>query len=197
MSQFLARWAKLYSDPTPAERALEPVVASLGVRYRFQHPLWALGVFPDFVLLDDRVVIEVDDPSHFTAKGRTRDEERTKKLTNAGWTVVRCTNAEALSDPGAALTRMLIEAGLPYRPHRNDTKLPAAAPTTTEQIRAGSPASERSGKSTSSDVNTADPEIAPASSGARSKSRAATARTYRAHKKSPAKATTNNKAITP
>lgn len=38
----LRRWAALYADPTPAEQAIEPAIASMGVPYRFQHPLWAL-----------------------------------------------------------------------------------------------------------------------------------------------------------
>ena len=41
MSMMLARWSKLYRL-TDAESALEPAVASMGTRYRVQHPLWAL-----------------------------------------------------------------------------------------------------------------------------------------------------------
>lgn len=108
----LTRWAKLYGAPTPAEVAIEPSIAALGTRYRFQHPLWALRVFPDYVLLDHRVVIEVDDPGHRTRAGRARDAERTRKLNDAGWRVVRCTNDEALRDPRGAVKRMLLEANL-------------------------------------------------------------------------------------
>lgn len=115
MNLLLTRWAKLYSQQTPAERALEPAVASLGVPYRFQHPLWALALFPDFVLLDDRVVLEVDDPSHATKRKRAADEKRSDKLARAGWRVARCTNAEALADPRAAVNRMMAELGLAHR----------------------------------------------------------------------------------
>jgi very-short-patch-repair endonuclease len=111
----LSHWARLYSNQTNAEKALEPAVASLGVRYRTQHPLWALGVFPDFVLLDERVVIEVDDPSHNTAKKKAADRDRTAKLKKAKWTVVRCTNAEALSDPYGTVDKLMQAAGLPHR----------------------------------------------------------------------------------
>lgn len=111
---FLSRWAKLYSNQTPAERALEPAIAKLGVRYRCQHPLWALRVFPDFVLPDQRVVIEVDDPSHSTKAAKLRDAERTLKIERAGWKVVRCQNAEALADPIGTLNRLMIEAKLPH-----------------------------------------------------------------------------------
>lgn len=112
IDQFLRRWSKLYSQPTPAEQALEPAIAALGTRYRFQHPIWALRLFPDFVLLDHRVVIEVDDPSHRTSKKRKADAERTKRLERAGWRVVRCTNEEAIEDPVGTVERLLTAAGL-------------------------------------------------------------------------------------
>jgi very-short-patch-repair endonuclease len=86
----LRRHAALYANPTPAELAIEPAVASLGTPYRFNHALWALGVFPDFVLLRQRLVIEVDGKEHRTPSGRRKDEARTKKLNAAGWSVVRC-----------------------------------------------------------------------------------------------------------
>jgi very-short-patch-repair endonuclease len=95
----LRRWAALYADQTPAEAALEPALASLGVPYRFQHPLWALRVFPDFVLHQHKLVIEVDDPSHARPAKKRADAERTRKIESAGWKVVRCTNEEALRDP--------------------------------------------------------------------------------------------------
>jgi very-short-patch-repair endonuclease len=110
---FLSKWAKLYSNMTPAERNLEPAIAKLGVRYRCQHPLWALRVFPDFALPDQRVVIEVDDPSHTTKSARLKDAERTLKIERAGWKVVRCTNDDALSDPIGTVNRLMTEAHFP------------------------------------------------------------------------------------
>jgi very-short-patch-repair endonuclease len=122
-SLFLTRWARLYSDPTPAERALEPAVAALGRPYRFQHPLWHLGYFPDFALTADRVIFEVDDPGHRRAAARARDRVRTERLIRAGWRVFRCTNAEALADPVAAVARMAQAAGLV------PSQVPTTAPT--------------------------------------------------------------------
>lgn len=104
---FLERWSKLYTNQTEAEAAIEPAIAKLGIRYRFQHPLWGLRVFPDFVLLDHKVVIEVDDKSHRTSKKRKEDAERTARLKAAGWRVVRCTNEEAIADPHGTLERIL------------------------------------------------------------------------------------------
>lgn len=115
---FLLRWAKLYSSPTDAETALEPAIASLGIPYRFQHPLWGLSVFPDFVLLNDRVVIEVDDASHSTSAKRKADIERTAKLNKHKWTVVRCSNAEAIADPYGTVDKLMTLLELPYRTNR-------------------------------------------------------------------------------
>lgn len=109
---FLMRWAKLYSNLTPAEQALEPAVAALGVPYRVQHPIWALRVFPDFALPTLHLIIEVDDPSHNTRAKRQKDAERTAKLRARGWTVVRCSNQQALEDPRGTVTRLLREAGI-------------------------------------------------------------------------------------
>lgn len=113
-NQMWGRWVKLYAGTRP-EHALEPAVAALGRPYRFQHPLWHLGVFPDFALIADRVIFEVDGEEHFTGPGRAKDEERTGKLNADGWTVVRCTNREAVENPWAAVNRMAIQAGLSAR----------------------------------------------------------------------------------
>lgn len=115
---FLMRWSKLYANPTEAEAAIEPAIATLGVRYRFQHPLFGLRLFPDFVLPDYRVVIEVDDKSHYTKKRREADAERTDRMNKAKWTVVRCSNEEAMEDPYGAVDKMMEEAGLPLRTRR-------------------------------------------------------------------------------
>lgn len=112
---FLMRWAKLYSHPTEAEAALEPAIASLGTPYRFQHPLWGLSLFPDFALLNDRVIIEVDDASHNTTKKKKEDIERTAKLTKHNWRVVRCTNAQAIDYPYETIDKLMEELGLPHR----------------------------------------------------------------------------------
>jgi len=119
---FLLRWSKLYANPTSAEASIEPAIASLGVRYRFQHPLFGLRLFPDFILPDYRVVIEVDDRSHRTKKKREADEERTQRLNHGGWTVVRCSNEEAEEDPYGAVDRMMGEAGLDLRTRRESLK---------------------------------------------------------------------------
>lgn len=118
------RWVRLYRG-TRAELALEPAVAALGRPYRFQHPVWELGVFPDFVLTADGWIIEVDGEEHFTPAGLAADEERTRRLVAAGYRgVVRCTNREAVEAPYATVNRMMIQAGLPWRCEAPDDLVP-------------------------------------------------------------------------
>ncbi len=107
----LARWAKLYKL-TDAEKALEPALARRGYCYRVQHPIWALGYFLDFALPQHKIAIEVDDESHRTKAKKAADAKRTARLARAGWTVVRCTNEDALTDPDGTVSRLLQAAGL-------------------------------------------------------------------------------------
>lgn len=109
-------WGALYKL-TPAEYALEPAVASLGVRYRTQFPLWlwhnvSLPYFLDFALLDYRVAIEVDDPGHMKPSQMRKDKERSRRLLDHGWRVVRCSNEDSLHNPVATVNRLMIQAGL-------------------------------------------------------------------------------------
>lgn len=110
----LSRWASLYANQTVAEMALEPEIAKLGIPYRFQHPIWSLRLFPDFVLLGPRLVIEVDDKSHLSTKKKAADAERTGRLNSRGWKVVRCSNEDAIKDPAGTLVRLLTEAKLEH-----------------------------------------------------------------------------------
>jgi very-short-patch-repair endonuclease len=109
---FLKWWAGAYSNPTPAEAALEPAVAALGLPYRFQHPIWGLRYRLDFALPTLKLALEVDDPSHTGKAKRAKDKARTAKLEKVGWTVARTTNAAVLADPVAALDAMLRAAGI-------------------------------------------------------------------------------------
>lgn len=114
-SKFLQWWASAYSNPTEAEAALEPAIAALGLRYRVQHPVFALNYRVDFALPDLRVIIEVDDRSHREKAKQQSDAERTQKLNAHGWTVLRTTNEAALTDPRGTVARLMTDAGLTDR----------------------------------------------------------------------------------
>jgi hypothetical protein len=61
----------------------------------------------DFVLLDDKIIIEVDGKSHLTPKQRAKDVYHTMKLMAMGWRVVRCTNEEAINHPHVTVAELL------------------------------------------------------------------------------------------
>lgn len=107
---FLRNWARLYTTQTPAERALEPAIAALGVPYRAQHPFFGLRHIADFALLDDKLIIEVDGKSHETATQIRKDLKHTLGLMKMGWRVVRCKNEEAVADPEACVRACLERA---------------------------------------------------------------------------------------
>lgn len=109
MSPMHARWSRLYRG-TKAELVIEEAVAALGIPYRTNFPGFIFGFryFPDFLLPTLGVVLEIDDRSHGTPEKQASDAERTKILQDLfGWRVARCTNAEALENPKAAVQRML------------------------------------------------------------------------------------------
>jgi very-short-patch-repair endonuclease len=107
------RWGKLYKG-TPAELALEPAVAALGIAYRTQLPgfLYGFRFFPDVFIPQLGLIIEVDDRRHDKADKIAADAERTEQLEAHGWRVVRCTNDEATQDPHGTLSRLLRVAGI-------------------------------------------------------------------------------------
>lgn len=113
---------------TPAEHAIEGAIASLGVKYRWQYPLYCieeekpLRYFPDFAIWIPatgtatgkalKVCLEVDDPSHDTKEKRAADAERTRHLRSKGWTVVRCLNEDAIRYPVATVNKLLRQIGV-------------------------------------------------------------------------------------
>lgn len=107
MSFMLQNWGRLYHNLTDAEQALEPAVAALGKRYRVQHPFFGLYLIADFVLLDDKIVIEVDGSSHDTLDQKRKDLKHTIALEARGWAVLRCKNEEALHDPYGTVDLLL------------------------------------------------------------------------------------------
>lgn len=99
----------LYRNQTRHERAVERVVATLGVPYRFQH--LELGgkcnAILDFAFPDLRVALEVDGEDHATPAKRKSDLERSARLATQGWKVVRITNGDVDMDPVGSVKRAL------------------------------------------------------------------------------------------
>lgn len=106
-------WAHLTRNPTRPELALEPLVASLAVPYRFQYQIPGTKWIADFALVMDRVLIEVDGASHESEKARAADRERDARTAKLGWRTVRMSNEKALalasSERGSAQLATLLE----------------------------------------------------------------------------------------
>ncbi len=111
-------WTGLYPG-TPAERALEPYIASLGHPYRTQFPyfIWGLKMFPDFVMPTVGIVLEVDDPSHEETEKQKADAVKASTLEDLGWRVLRCSNWEAFNAPSVVIGR--IQSVLATQGHRD------------------------------------------------------------------------------
>jgi len=110
VSIHLKRWARLYTKMTAPELAIEPVVASLGVPYRVQHPFFDMGIFSDFAFPTLMIILEVDGSSHESEKAKEKDRVRDEALAERGWRTVRVSNEWALSADEQALRECL---GLP------------------------------------------------------------------------------------
>jgi very-short-patch-repair endonuclease len=91
----------LRRDMTGAERKLWTCLRGeqLDVKFRRQHPFG--NYILDFVCLDRKLVVEVDGSQHMDEIAC--DEERSQKLRDAGFTVLRFWNNEVLNETEAVV----------------------------------------------------------------------------------------------
>lgn len=84
--------------PTEAEAVMWNVLRGkkFGVRFRRQHPI--NDYIADFVCLSHNLVIEIDGGYHTEEEVKLKDEERTSYLGKEGFSVIRFTNEQVLSD---------------------------------------------------------------------------------------------------
>lgn len=110
----LGYWYKLYHSPSIAEVTFESAIASLGIPYRFQHPI-SNKYFMDYALPTIKINIEVDGATHLTYTQKNKDKVKTAFLNDRGWTTIRVLNEEVMLDPYKAIDRLMAELGFPYR----------------------------------------------------------------------------------
>ncbi len=101
----LGYWHRLYSRPTLPEMTIEPVIASLGIPYRFQHIL--MPYVADFAFPTLGIILEVDGSSHDSEKAKEKDRARDEALAKRGWRTVRVSNERAMSMDSAELRQLL------------------------------------------------------------------------------------------
>ena len=84
--------------PTEAEAVLWNYLSGdkLGVHFRRQHPIY--GYIPDFVCINQKLVIEIDGGYHLEGEQPEKDAERTSYLNQAGYVVLRFTNDEVIGN---------------------------------------------------------------------------------------------------
>lgn len=104
-AKLLAQWAELVSKQTAAELAFERELCKAGVRYRFQHLIWKY--IPDFALLDQMALVELDGDSHDSAEAKLKDAERDAWLKKQGWRVYRFRNEDAMRDAKGCVALVL------------------------------------------------------------------------------------------
>ncbi|HVZ99947.1 MAG TPA: DUF559 domain-containing protein [Caulobacterales bacterium] len=98
-------------DPTSTEARMWALLRDRRYRafkFRRQHAIGPYVV--DFACVAERLVIEVDGPSHDRADQRAFDAERTAFLERAGWRVVRMSTADVYA--GIANIAPILDAAL-------------------------------------------------------------------------------------
>ena len=96
--QMLNEYAKqLRKSMTEAETILWEELRQLdGYHFRRQHPI--NDFIADFICLSAHLIIEVDGKYHDMPQQQTEDDMRTDALSKMGYTVVRFTNEEIITD---------------------------------------------------------------------------------------------------
>lgn len=90
-----------------AERIFEEALVKHQVRYRTQYPMGGGVYILDFFIIDLRLVVEIDDPSHEKPERQKRDALKNAYLAKQGYRVVRVTNAQVLADAPGVVARIL------------------------------------------------------------------------------------------
>ncbi|MFT3683061.1 MAG: methylmalonyl-CoA mutase family protein [Ferruginibacter sp.] len=85
------------ATPTDAEAVLWQHIRDkqLGIKFRRQHIIDRY--IADFISLENRLIIEVDGSIHQLPENKESDEQRTQRLNELGYTVLRFSNNEVLS----------------------------------------------------------------------------------------------------
>lgn len=89
---------KLKENPTEAEKILWEAICDkqLGCKFRRQHIIDLYIV--DFICLEEKLIVEIDGGYHSDPEQIAKDEERTKRLEELGYRVVRFTNEEVIAN---------------------------------------------------------------------------------------------------
>lgn len=90
----LEKAREMRNNPTEAEALLWNYLDGnkTGFHFRRQHPIF--GYIPDFVCLEKKLIIEIDGGYHFEGEQPEKDKERSERLSEEGYTILRFKNEE-------------------------------------------------------------------------------------------------------
>jgi very-short-patch-repair endonuclease len=82
----------------------------MGLGFRRQVPV--AGYIVDFACPDKKLIVEVDGSQHGETEAALNDAERTRRLEEDGWTVIRFWNDDVLRDIDGVCNHIITVAGL-------------------------------------------------------------------------------------
>jgi chorismate synthase len=94
-------------NPTAAESKLWEEVRNRkihGCKFRRQHPV--NGFIPDFICLENKLIVEIDGEYHNEEEQKKYDEIRTKWLAAGNYRMLRFSNVEVLNNTGNVIERI-------------------------------------------------------------------------------------------
>nr|WP_247749059.1 MULTISPECIES: DUF559 domain-containing protein [unclassified Rhizobium] len=81
----------------------------MGLSFRRQMPI--AGYIVDFACPSHRLIVEVDGSQHGASEAVSYDKQRTLRLQQDGWTVLRFWNDDILKDIGAVCLHIVLSTG--------------------------------------------------------------------------------------
>lgn len=94
------RKAQLTKKETPAEMVMKKILDALGLKYKFQYPVWTHKSFyvVDFFIKGYKLVIEVDGRQHRRKSQMKYDKKRTQIIERRNLKVLRFWNDEVMNE---------------------------------------------------------------------------------------------------
>ena len=111
----IARARLLRRNQTEAERKLWTLLRDRrleGVKFRRQVPIGSC--IADFCCFDAKLIIELDGGQHASESGAASDAQRTMRLQQDGFRVLRFWNNEILTNAEGALTQIAAALGIEW-----------------------------------------------------------------------------------
>ena len=100
---------KLRKSPSPAELSFWQIIASFRTRYHFRKQVQMGPYIVDFASHSARLVVEIDDETHFVGDAPRKDFKRDTVLAARGYRVLRIPNDQVMQNPDGVF-RVVLDA---------------------------------------------------------------------------------------